>query len=88
MAGAGGDEGLVAALENLTLQNQALMGMMTAQSAAASAKATSVSSMASLARSLDTKGMLKIYPYYGEKEKFVQCSTVRSKPWTVILLPS
>jgi hypothetical protein len=72
MAGAGGDERLVAALENLTLQNQALMGMMTAQSAAASAKATSVSSMASLARSLDTKGMLNIDPYYGEKEKFVQ----------------
>ena len=48
------------------------MGMMTAQSAAASAKATSVSSMASLARSLDTKGMLKIDPYFGEKEKFVQ----------------
>ena len=72
MAGAGGDERLVAALENLTLQNQALMGMMTAQSAAASAKATSVSSMASLARSLDTKGMPKIDPYFGEKEKFVQ----------------
>ena len=72
MAGAGGNERLVAALENLTLQNQALMGMMTAQSAAASAKATSVSSMASLARSIDMKGMLKIDPYYGEKDKFVQ----------------
>ena len=49
------------------------MTMMTAQSAATSPKtATSVSSMASLARSIDTKGMLKIDPCYGEKEKFVQ----------------
>jgi hypothetical protein len=72
MATGAGDERLVAALENLTLQNQALMNMMTTQTAAASAKATSVSSMASLARSIDTKGMLKIDPYYGEKEKFVQ----------------
>ena len=64
------DERLVAALEYLTLQNQTLMSMMTAQSAAA--PTTSVSSMASLARSIDTKGMLKIDPYYGEKEKFVQ----------------
>ena len=55
MAGAGGDERLVAPLENLTLQSQALRGMMTAQSAAASARATSVSSMASLARSMDER---------------------------------
>ena len=62
MTAAGGDERLVAALENLTLQNQALMNMMTTQTAAASANATSVSSMASLARSIDTKGMLKLDP--------------------------
>ena len=70
MATGAGDERLVAAFENLTLQNQALMAMMTAQ--AVPKAATSVSSMASLARSIDTKGMLKIDPYYGEKEKFVQ----------------
>ena len=70
MSGVAGDERLVAALENLTLQNQTLMAMMTAQ--AVPEAATSVSSIASLARSIDTKGMLKIDPYYGEKEKFVQ----------------
>lgn len=63
-------ERLVAAMEAMTLQNQQMMVLMTSQSAAASERsaAQSVNSMASLARSTDTKGMLKIDAYYDEKE--------------------
>ena len=66
------DERLVAALEAMTLQNQAMIALMTSQSAAASERsaAHSENSMVSLARSIDTKGMLEIDAYHGEKKKF------------------
>ena len=74
---AGSDERLAAAMEAMAIHSQAMMAMMTAQTEAASSRAESASnqSMASLARSIDTKGMLKLDAYHGEKEKFVQWKT-------------